>query len=171
MILPLKSETLHSLIIRQALIENGSLRLKELKGVISYNGYWCNFPKVGPNSFLTEYPENLVYEFILERLPAAGSYYRPNNGDISSIYNNLFSSNSFFLDELVLNNCNVWQTHVSFYSKCFEEQIYKYGICYFEYSWYRTYECVKHSANLTQVKSKRGSNIYSELQRAMTILS
>jgi len=168
-ILPLKNETLHSLLIRQALIENGSLRLKELKGVISYSGYWYNFPKVGPNSFLAEYPENLVYEFILERLPAAGSYYRLNNVDISSIYNNLISSDSFFVDEFVLGNCNVWQTPVRFCSMCFKDQTYKYGICYFEFSWYRAYKCLKHSMNLTQVKSKRGSNVYSELQRAMTL--
>ena len=103
MILPFPDETLHSLIIRGAMLDLGTLRLKDLKGVISYNGYWINYPQVGSESFLADYPKELVYEFILKRLPAVGCFCRPSQIELTLIFKNLFDKKGFFYDEFIFS--------------------------------------------------------------------
>ena len=174
MILPLPDETLHSLIIRNAMVDIGSLRQKELGWVISYHGYWNNYPKVSTNNLLAEYPKNLIYEYILNRLPAVGCFCEPSYLDLTSIYKNLFNSDSFFNDKFVIDNCNIWQPSVSYCPECFKDQIFQYGVCYFKCSWYDSLNCEVHNTELSVIKRKfranKLNNIYSELYRAMTVL-
>ncbi|MBQ4848532.1 hypothetical protein [Pseudoalteromonas sp. MMG012] len=186
MILPLPDETLHSLIIRNAMVDTGSLRQKELGWVISYHGYWNNYPKVSTNNLLAEYPKvstnnllaeypkNLIYEYILNRLPAVGCFCEPSYLDLTSIYKNLFNSDSFFNDKFVIDNCNIWQPSVSYCPECFKDQIFQYGVCYFKCSWYDSLNCEVHNTELSVIKRKfranKLNNIYSELYRAMTVL-
>lgn len=176
MLAPLPSETFHSLIIRNAMVNIGSLRQRELKGVISYNGYWKMFPKPDKQT-LAGYSKEVIISYIQNKCPAIGCFYKPNSFDLDLIYNNLFS-NDFLLDEAINNNCHPFPYPVSYCVECFKGQIFQHGVCYFKSEWYLSDECSLHKTKLLRASdknlickhsnSKFVGNIYTQLQSIMT---
>ncbi|MXR70308.1 hypothetical protein GNT65_16745 [Shewanella sp. JBTF-M18] len=150
----------------------GLARSSELKGIVSYDGYWKTFPKIKGNGLLSGYSKEDVLEFISDRCPAIGCFYKLNELDLDLIYNNIFNEESFFYDEVVLNNCIGFPCKVRFCYECFREQIFHYGVSYFKVEWYNSCKCSVHNVNLLDVKASKvvGNkrlNVYSIIDLAM----
>ncbi|TVK97542.1 hypothetical protein AYI83_10280 [Shewanella algae] len=152
MITPLPNETFHSLIVRNAMVKVGSIRLTELKGIISYDGHWKTFPKIIDNSLLSGYSRSDILGFISNMCPAIGIYYKPDDFDLNLIYEYIFNDESFFFDELIINNTSLIPSRVKYCSECFREQILNYGVSYFKIEWYNSFACSVHSIKLMDVK-------------------
>ena len=173
----LSDETLHSFIIRQALLSRGQLKQCDLKGVVSYSGCWLVFPKLGRESlnYFKNIPEKTIYDYLETKCPSIeNNWIAPST--LQLLLKNLFEIDRPNLGSWEVSACYPFPSKVQYCLECLKNQLHEYGVCWFKSSWYRASTCNIHQANLMDinqkfsgcecinVKKKSGQNIYKRLE-------
>jgi hypothetical protein len=173
----LSDETLHSFIIRQALLSRGQLRQCDLKGIVSYSGCWLNLPKLGKESlhYFKDIPKKTICNYLETKCPSIGIYWiSPTT--LQLLLDNLFEVDEPNIGSWEVRSCCPFPFKVQYCLECLKDQLYECGVCWFKSSWYKASMCNIHQSSLIDinqtfkgckcidVKKKNGQNIYKRLE-------